>query len=147
MAIVVVPATEKEEWYVLLIAINGMKVRENGQEKKYCCLVMLLLMGKQNGLANKKADHIDRLKKYPGWESNPHLHCCKQDFKSCVSTSSTTRVAKKNPDIVGTFWSGRPGSNRPPRPWQGRALPNELLPHTFQELSPFFGSAKIRVVS
>src|SRR4030095_10450019 len=24
---------------------------------------------------------------------------------------------------------GRPGSNRPPRPWQGRALPNELLPH------------------
>ena len=26
-------------------------------------------------------------------------------------------------------WSGRPGSNRPPRPWQGRALPNELLPH------------------
>ena len=27
------------------------------------------------------------------------------------------------------MWSGRPGSNRPPRPWQGRALPNELLPH------------------
>ncbi len=26
------------------------------------------------------------------------------------------------------FLSGRPGSNRPPRPWQGRALPNELLP-------------------
>ncbi len=24
--------------------------------------------------------------------------------------------------------SGRPGSNWPPRPWQGRALPNELLP-------------------
>jgi hypothetical protein len=24
--------------------------------------------------------------------------------------------------------SGKPGSNRPPRPWQGRALPNELLP-------------------
>ena len=27
------------------------------------------------------------------------------------------------------FQSGKPGSNRPPRPWQGRALPNELLPH------------------
>ena len=26
-------------------------------------------------------------------------------------------------------WSERPGSNRPPRPWQGRALPNELLSH------------------
>ena len=25
-------------------------------------------------------------------------------------------------------WSGRPGSNRRPRPWQGRALPTELRP-------------------
>ena len=25
-------------------------------------------------------------------------------------------------------WSGRPGSNWPPQPWQGCALPNELLP-------------------
>ena len=30
--------------------------------------------------------------------------------------------------MLGQFLSGRPGSNRPPRPWQGRALPNELLP-------------------
>ena len=29
---------------------------------------------------------------------------------------------------MGEILSGRPGSNRPPRPWQGRALPNELLP-------------------
>ena len=35
------------------------------------------------------------------------------------------------------FWSERPGSNRPPRPWQGRALPNELLSHIFcQTLYP-----------
>ena len=27
------------------------------------------------------------------------------------------------------FWSGLRGSNPPPRPWQGRALPNELNPH------------------
>ena len=26
-------------------------------------------------------------------------------------------------------WSGLRGSNPPPRPWQGRALPNELNPH------------------
>ena len=26
------------------------------------------------------------------------------------------------------FWSGRRGSNPPPPPWQGGALPNELLP-------------------
>jgi hypothetical protein len=33
--------------------------------------------------------------------------------------------------MLGQFLSGRPGSNRPPRPWQGRALPNELLPLVF----------------
>ncbi len=35
----------------------------------------------------------------------------------------------------GIFLSGKPGSNRPPRPWQGRALPNELLPRTCDEQS------------
>ena len=30
---------------------------------------------------------------------------------------------------LGFFWSGLRGSNPPPRPWQGRALPNELNPH------------------
>ena len=29
-------------------------------------------------------------------------------------------------------WSGLRGSNPPPRPWQGRALPNELNPHSGQ---------------
>ena len=28
----------------------------------------------------------------------------------------------------GAIWSGLRGSNPPPRPWQGRALPNELNP-------------------
>ena len=30
----------------------------------------------------------------------------------------------------GDFWSGRRGSNSLPRPWQGRALPDELRPQT-----------------
>ena len=30
----------------------------------------------------------------------------------------------------GAFWSGRRGSNSLPRPWQGRALPDELRPQT-----------------
>src|SRR6476646_9761782 len=66
----------------------------------------------------------------PRRELNPHRPCGPQDFKSCVSTSFTTRAifSKKNPPSWGNL-SGRPGSNRPPRPWQGRALPNELLPH------------------
>ena len=31
--------------------------------------------------------------------------------------------------VVFCFWSGRRGSNSLPRPWQGRALPDELRPH------------------
>ena len=27
-------------------------------------------------------------------------------------------------------WSGKRGSNSRPRPWQGRALPTELFPHS-----------------
>gem|GEM_PF-5268977 len=29
----------------------------------------------------------------------------------------------------GAIWSGKRGSNPPPLPWQGSALPNELFPH------------------
>ena len=32
-------------------------------------------------------------------------------------------------DEIETIWSGLRVSNPPPRPWQGRALPNELNPH------------------
>ena len=88
--------------------------------------------------------------KYSGWELNPHSPYGEQDFKSCVSTNSTTRVkftgniftsGRKKKQITKaicfTSESGRPGSNRPPRPWQGRALPNELLPHFLKELINF----------
>ena len=70
-----------------------------------------------------------------------------QDFKSCVSTNSTTRakvpiciywrcksnrfinysIKKIAPNLGGFFWSERRDSNSRPRPWQGRALPTELL--------------------
>src|SRR5205085_5712676 len=66
---------------------------------------------------------------YPRRELNPYGPFGPLDFKSSASTSSATRVSgkKKSKHMVWTM-SGRPGSNRPPRPWQGRALPNELLP-------------------
>ena len=32
--------------------------------------------------------------------------------------------------VYPSFWSGRRGSNSLPRPWQGRALPDELRPHS-----------------
>ena len=38
---------------------------------------------------------------------------------------------KNNPGKTGVafYWSGLRGSNPPPPPWQGGALPNELNPH------------------
>ena len=78
----------------------------------------------------------------PRRELNPHGRCWPQDFKSCVSTNSTTRAALKLL-IKSNLWSGRPGSNRPPQPWQGCALPNELLPHF---IFKNFGGANISVV-
>ena len=35
---------------------------------------------------------------------------------------------KRHPEGCLLFWSGRRGSNSLPRPWQGRALPDELRP-------------------
>lgn len=36
----------------------------------------------------------------PGTELNRYDRCGSQDFKSCVSTNSTTRATKKNPLAV-----------------------------------------------
>src|SRR5215203_3273234 len=103
---------------------------------------------------HKKSACLIRRLMCPGTDLNRYDRCGSQDFKSCVSTNSTTRaiskyfknyssfVGSRSNRAVPTHWelkkilrlaedlmSGRPGSNRPPRPWQGRALPNELLPH------------------
>ena len=34
-----------------------------------------------------------------------------------------------NFNSVEILWSGLRGSNPPPQPWEGRALPDELNPH------------------
>jgi hypothetical protein len=74
----------------------------------------------------------------PGRGSNPYSHR-PRDFKSLVSTSFTTRAAgsidrtKKTKEgkrccAFPLVWSGRRVSNSRPQPWQGCALPTELLP-------------------
>ena len=44
-----------------------------------------------------------------------------------------------NPEML--IWSGRRGSNPPPQPWQGCALPNELLPQKDQSLKNYCAPA------
>ena len=56
-----------------------------------------------------------------------------------AATSSLPAVSfqkrKSHPDGWDfLFWSGRRGSNSLPRPWQGRALPDELRP----QMTPMF---------
>ena len=51
---------------------------------------------------------------YSGRDLNPHEHYCSLDFKSNVSTNSTTRAKKL---------SERRDLNPRPSPWQGDALP------------------------
>ena len=49
-----------------------------------------------------------------------------------ASSSLPATFQKENTILTDgvSFWSGRRGSNSLPRPWQGRALPDELRPQT-----------------
>ena len=49
-----------------------------------------------------------------------------------ASSSLPAAFQKENTILTDgvSFWSGRRGSNSVPRPWQGRALPDELRPQT-----------------
>ena len=51
-------------------------------------------------------------------------------LRSCPVRASARVIPKRNTILSDgvSFWSGRRGSNSLPRPWQGRALPDELRP-------------------
>ena len=71
-------------------------------------------------------NHLDKRRfLYPERDLNPHSHYWPKDFKSFVSTISPSgRPYGK---------SGKRDSNSRPRPWQGRALPTELLPQVLKD--------------
>ena len=60
--------------------------------------------------------------------------------------ASPNSIPKKqdHPWVVLFFWSGRRGSNSLPRPWQGRALPDELRPQTAPLLRHLGASGRSR---
>ena len=47
-------------------------------------------------------------------------------IRSPLGNSVAKEIGRES--FAPVFWSGLRGSNPPPRPWQGRALPNELNP-------------------
>ena len=58
------------------------------------------------------------------------LALCKASLCAGRRTRKTQNKKQRTPFGVLCFlWSGLRGSNPPPSPWQGDALPNELNPH------------------
>ena len=59
--------------------------------------------------------------------SDSPLDCHSLPLPFSPLTSPKTKSRPQGPAFY--FWSGLRGSNPPPPPWQGGALPNELNPH------------------
>ena len=79
-----------------------------------------------------------------GRESNPSRRLCRPlhnrfatSPECMVKLPSWTVMFQLNmrSNVFSEFWSGRRVSNSRPQPWQGCALPTELLPHTGDALS------------
>ena len=70
-------------------------------------------------------------------EVTPRFELGNEGFADpCLTTWLCHRI-RENGELTPFslfVWSGRRGSNSLPRPWQGRALPDELRPH----LTPIF---------
>ena len=69
-------------------------------------------------------------------------------FAQVEATSSSLPATFQKENTILTdgvsFWSGRRGSNSLPRPWQGRALPDELRPQTAPLLRHLGASGRSR---
>jgi hypothetical protein len=84
-------------------------------------------------------------KRVPGAGIEPARPQWSQDFKSCVSTNSTTR-ANYFPDRQWRMLSERRDSNSRPQPWQGCALPAELLSHMSKNIIASKSDAKVILI-
>ena len=58
---------------------------------------------------------------------NPCSGICSPEPRLSAIRPSFTPAIKST--FYLNYWSGRPGSNRRPEPWQGSALPTALRPH------------------
>jgi hypothetical protein len=88
-------------------------------------------LGKLNLLKTKKPRIASKLLMYPGRDLNPHVHNRHRILSpACLPISPPGQrysVYYLKKPTRGFVKSERRDSNSRPRPWQGRALPTELL--------------------
>ena len=65
----------------------------------------------------------------PSRHAAPTLSCKKPGGSRCKTEPANKRLSPARSMHRGNEWSGRRVSNSRPQPWQGCALPTELLPH------------------
>ena len=83
----------------------------------------------------------DEARRFRG--SVPAVGCGSRRQPADTTVSAEAHTKKHHP-IGWCFWSGRRGSNSLPRPWQGRALPDELRPQTAPLLRHLGASGRSR---
>ena len=84
----------------------------------------------------RPAFHQTHLYRFVQMEVTPRFELGNEGFADpCLTTWLCHRI-RENGEVRRflCFWSGRRGSNSLPRPWQGRALPDELRP----QMTPIF---------
>ena len=75
----------------------------------------------------------------------PHSRSITRPQATTFAQQKCRSQKRKTPTWVSFFfWSGRRGSNSLPRPWQGRALPDELRPQTAPLLRHLGASGRSR---
>ena len=83
---------------------------------------------------------------YSRWDLNPYGHYCPLDFKSSVSTNSTTRAAYCKITVIDIFLSERRDLNPRPSPWQGDALPLSYFREIFLKERTFTVNASANLI-
>ncbi len=104
---------------LIIIILSGRRDSDSRPQPWQGCALPTELLPHNNNLNFSTKTIKIFLILYPKPASNRYCHSWQQDFKSCASTNSAIRA---------TYKSGRRDSDSRPQPWQGCALPTELLP-------------------
>ena len=98
------------------------KEKRKSFNSSFCLFVWSGLRG--HGLGARRASVTGGSDSHLGCHSTPPLSSPSSPFRRKEKGRASTLP-------FNLVWSGLRGSNPPPQPWQGCALPNELNPHVF----------------